>query len=302
MSRAAIGIALGIALLTSACRARPEASCDGAEPVTVNLESWRETMFETARAPGPGAAAELARLLDQLALAPLPGEAAMREGPAGLTGPTDFQQMPLRRGDGRPDDLLVALRFRGPGGAEHLRAQLLRPLAGSDDLYCPLADELSRDKEPFEEPCLEPHDGPARSLSVEPLLGPNRHAVVVRDAGGWCGPGTSRGDRFATAWWGVEDDRLVRYLEVVTHEAWYEAPAPPSEIRRAGISLSTGWPRVITVRATVECTPPTMPTDEDCQPAESITEYHYRDGRYVAASGGGAAATSAGEPTGETSP
>ena len=296
--RARIGAALLTALLGAGCGEPPVPTCPAGEPIQVDLEAWREAVVATVRSEAFGAPAERDRLLGQLALAPVPAEVgAASGGGAGLSGPTSFELFPVRRGGGEPDDQLVAVRFREASGAELLRVQLLRPLAAGDDLYCALGDDLSRDTEAFEEPCLEPHDGPARELVAEPLLGPDRHAVVVRDAGGWCGPGTSRGDRFATSWWGVEDGRLVRYLEAVTHEAWYEAPAPPSEIRRAEITLSTGWPRAITVRETVECRPE---AGADCRPVGRTTEHRYEDGRYVA--GAEAPAAESSETTEETTP
>ena len=279
--RAWRGAALATALWVAGCGGPPDATCPAGAPVEVDLEAWREALVEAARSTAADAAGERDRLLGQLALPPLTGSA---EGPApgaGLSGPTDYQELPVRR-PGGASDKLVAVRFRAADGAELLRAQLLRPVPGHERLFCPLGDDLSRDREAHEEPCLEPHDGPARSLTAVPLVAADRHAVMARDAGGWCGPGTSRADRFATSWWGVEGDRLVRYLEVVTHESQYESPAPPSRVRRAEIELSTGWPREFTVAETVECPSPEDVADTSCRPVERVTRYRYTDGSYAA--------------------
>ncbi len=262
-------------------------------------------MEDTAGSTSPGVVAERDRLLARLPLAPMPD--GIGEGPAGeenLPIRTDVEVTAVRRGGNEPSDRLVAVRLRGPGGAEAVRARLLRPLAGRRHLFCPLGDELSRDTESFEKPCLEPHDGPARGLSAEPLLAPDRDAVVVRDAGGWCGPGAGRGDRFVTSYWGVEGDRLVRYLEAVTYEAWYESPAPPSEIRRGEIALSADWPRTITLTETTECLPldGSAAAENDCRPDERTTEYHYTDGRYAPTREPAATATPADDGAEETEP
>ena len=272
-------------MMLAACGHPSVLSCPSGEPLEVDLDAWREAMHGTAFSAPPGAATTQDRLLAALDLAPVSD--GVREEVPGKVFRNSLSQLEvggLRNGAGGELDWLVAARFRGPSGAESFRAQVLRPVAGRENLYCPLGDDLSHDKESFEEPCLQDHDGPARRLTVEALVAPSRDAIVVRDAGGWCGPGTNRGDRFATSYWGIEQGRLVRYLEVVTHEARYGSPAPPSEIRRAEIALSASWPRIITVTETVECPPYDGPSSSEngCRPAVRITQYRYTDGRYAA--------------------
>ena len=275
--------ALLLTATLTGCGDRPTPSCPSGTVIEVDLVAWREAIDAGARSAAETGGGERDRLLGQLALPPMPeGIAATPPGHDAGRGETRALVLPVRRGGGEPDDWLAALRYRGPGGAESLRAQLLRPVAGREHLYCVLGDDLSRDSDSFERPCLEPWQGPARELAVQPLVAPDRDAVLVSDAGGWCGPGTSRADRFATSLWGVEGDRLVLYLEVVTHESRYESPAPPSRLRRAEIAFSGGWPRTITVTEVIECHSLGEAVDADCQPSGSFTRYRYTDGSYVA--------------------
>ena len=278
-------VALIVAILAAGCGGGEAVSCPGGEPIEVDLDAWQQEIHGASVARAAGAAAYDA-ILAEVALAPLPDSAGGAPSPEDAAmKPSSIELVPVRPGGDEPLDRLVAVRFRNAAGAEALRARLLRPLPGREHAYCPLGDELSRDAEPFEEPCLETHDGPARALATESLVAPDRDVIVVRDAGGWCGPGADRGDRLATSFWGVEDGRLVRYLEVVTFEAWYESPAPPVEIRRAEIGYSDGWPRAITVRETVECPPADEPAPGDggCRPAERTHVYRYAGGRYAPA-------------------
>lgn len=285
-------VALATALLAIGCGQPP--ACPTGAPLKLDLEAWRRALPDVARATGRTPVYQ--SFLAELGVEPLPGGASAPPWPEdGAMTIVSLESVPLRRG-AAPADRLVAARFRNSRGAESLRAQVLRPLPGRDDLYCALGGELSRDQERFEEPCLEPHGGPARSLAREQLVARDRDAVVARDAGGWCGPGSSRGDRLATSYWGVEGGRLVRYLEVVTFESWYESPVPPIETRRATIELSDGWPRTITVSEIVECRAPdeTAPAG-DCEPSASRREYHYVEDRYVEV---GPAATPTAGPAG----
>lgn len=269
-------------MLLAGCGDPPAARCPTSAPVEVDLDAWHEAMNETAQPEASAAAAEQDRLLAALAMPPVSSEVRQevpgRELHLGLS---QLQLAPLASGSGGQPDWLVAAYFRGPSGAESLRAQILHPVSEREDIYCPLGDGLSHDQGAFEKPCLEPHAGPARQLAVEPLIAPQRDAIVARDAGGWCGPGASRGDRFATSWWGVEEGRLVRYLEVVTYEAWYESPAPPDQVRRGEIALSADWPRAITVAESVECLDDEEPA-AGCRPYGRVTRYRYVDGSYAA--------------------
>ena len=293
----AAGLALTGAILVAGCAVAEAPSCEVGEPLAVSLARWSDALRSPTASAGSSG---YDPLLAELALAPLPeaGEGAPLEL-------ASLETMDVGRGGADAADVLVAARFRSADGAELLRAQLLRPLAGHDDAWCALGDELSRDKEAHEEPCLEPHDGAARELALEALVAPNRDAIVARDAGGWCGPGASRGDRFATSYWGVEGGRLVRYLEAVTFEAWYESPMPPVEIRRGELELSAGWPRAITLEETVECHEPDEPSAAatGCEPLAVTREHRYADGRYRAV---GATPPTAAEPAGremeETTP
>ncbi len=228
-------------------------------------------------------AADYGSLLGELALPPVHNQTGTDSSAEAMEF-VSVETTPVERGGGEAADQLVAARFRNSAGAESLRAQLLRPLPGRQHSYCPLGDELSHDKESFEEPCLEQHDGPARSLALERLVAPDRDAIVVHDAGGWCGPGTGRGDRFSTSYWGPEGGRLVRYLEAIIFESWYQSPVPPVKTRRGEIGLSDSWPRTVTLTEIVECHPPEElgAGEADCESFERTREYHYVDNRYVA--------------------
>lgn len=275
------GALIAVAIFAVGCGGAETSPCPTGEAVEIELDAWRRELQAAAETDAAGAAT-YDPLLAEIGLGPLPdttGDAPTPEDAAMHPGPVEIR--PLRLGGIAPVDWLVAVRFRNAAGAEALRAQLLRPVPRRENTYCPLGDELSRDTEPHEEPCLEPHEGPARTLEEVSLVSPDRGAIVVHDAGGWCGPGARRGDRRTTAFWGVEDGRLVRYLEAVTFEAWYESPEPPTEIRRAAIELSGGWPRDIIVTETVECPPAGEPATGDCRPAERTEVYRYADGRYA---------------------
>lgn len=275
---------LAAALLTFACRTEQAPSCPLAAPIEVDLAAWRSAL-EAVDMPTAGTAATgYEALLEELRLGPLPqptGDDPDLEG--GVLELLSVDSLAVERGAGLTADRLVFARFGSNAGAESLRAQLLRPLDGHERMYCPLGDDLSHDKEIYAEPCLEPHEGPARSLALERLTEPDRDTIVVRDAGGWCGPGASRGDRLATSFWGVEQGRLMRYLEAVTHESWYESPMPPVATRRSEIELSDTWPRTITLTEVVECHSfdEAEPTG-DCEPGASSREYRYIDNRYLA--------------------
>ena len=289
-----VGLLLVLAQLTSGCGGEG-ASCEVGEPVELSLAAWSGEL-RSADPAGGG----YDSLLVRLGVAPLPE--TVGNGPMELVS---VDSMEVRRGGNAAADVLLTARFRDPNGAESLRARLLRPVAGRQDAWCALTGDLSRDKEAHEEPCLEPYDGPPRELGTEALLAPDRDAIVVRDAGGWCGMGTARGDRFATSYWGVEAGRLTRYLEVVTFEARYESPLPPIETRRGELELSGDWPRAITVRETVECLELDEPSSAEtgCEPLAVTREYRYANGRYRAV---GAAPPATAEPAGrqveETTP
>jgi hypothetical protein len=272
------------AILATGCGGGELPACPAGEAVEVDLDAWHQEIDDAAVARATGAAI-YDPLLARIGLSPLPDSSEDAPSPeAAAMKPASIKIQALRPGDDEPLDWLVAVRFRNTAGAEAMRAQLLRPVPGRKHLYCPLGDDLSGDTEPLEKPCFEPYEGPARALDLESLVTPNRDAIVVRDAGGWCGPGARRGDRLTTSFWGVEDGRLVRYLEAVTFEAWYESPQPPGEIRRAEIGLSDGWPREITLTETVECLElaETTPADGDCRPLERTRTYRYTAGRYAA--------------------
>ena len=149
------------------CGDRPAPSCPTGTPIEVDLRSWQEEIEAGTRAASEDDGAERDRLLGQLALAPLPeGIAVTPPGQDPGDSETHALITPVRRGGGRPDDHLAELRYRGPGGAESLRAQMLRPVPGRENLYCALGDDLSRDSESFERPCLDPWQGPARPLAI----------------------------------------------------------------------------------------------------------------------------------------
>ncbi len=246
--------------------------------VEVELEAWQERLESSAEAEG------YRLVLGELGFEPLPDRTLEEPEPEqGAMTLVSAEVTDLRRGGGAAADRLVTARFRNAAGAESLRALVLRPLPDREGSYCSLGDHLSHERESGEEPCIEEHPGPARSLSVENLLAPDRDSIVARDAGGWCGSGRRRGDRFSTSFWGVELGRLVKYFEAVTSEAWYESPDPPSEIRRGEIELSESWPRTITYTEVVECRSPdeeAMP-DDGCRPFERTETHRYVDGRYV---------------------
>ena len=147
---------LAVAISAIGCGERPAPSCPSGSPIRVDLEAWWAEVEDTAGSIGPSAAADRDRLLAAVALAPI--QDGIGETPPGMEAlqiRTDVEVASVRRGGGKASDRLVAVRLRGPGGAESLRARLLRPLPGRQHLYCPLEDDLSRDTEIFERPCLE---------------------------------------------------------------------------------------------------------------------------------------------------
>lgn len=272
------GVTMPLSTNTTAC---PKGSV-----VAVELAAWKQAIEGMAHWPideeepekYPDIAPDYEALLGELGLRPLPDRTMEELTPAqGVMSLVAVDITSLRRGGGEVPDMLVAIRFRNAAGAETLRALVLRPLAGTENSYCSLGDELSHEKESGEQPCIEEYLGFARSLSVESLVAPDRDAIKVQDAGGWCGPGTHRGDRFSTAYWGVEDSRLVRYLEAITAESWYESPDPPAKLQSGRIELSNSWPKTITISESVEC----LHIDGDCKPSEKIRTYHYVGNHYT---------------------
>ena len=230
-------------ILTTGCHPKETPSCPLGAPIEVDLAAWSRGLQAVAPPSAPPGATGYESLLGELYLEPLPPPADGDAAPADTVMTLrSVETLPVQRGDGHPADRLVVARFASAAGAESVRAQLLRPLAAHQQTYCLLGDDLSHDKETHAVPCLEPHEGPARSLGLERLVAPDRDAIVVHDAGGWCGPGARRGDLFKTSYWGVEGERLVRYLAAVTFESWYESPVPPVEIRRGEIDSPTPGP------------------------------------------------------------
>lgn len=302
--RARYALLLAAALPALACGGASAPSCPSGPPIELDLAAWASRLEAVEATAAAASEAGYDQLLGELRLAPLP---QVESGPDGEGGPMKLlsvETLLVARGGGAAAARLVVARFAGAAGAESLRAQLLQPLADRQDLFCPLGDELSADREPYAEPCLEPHEGPARSLELVQLVAPDRDAVVARDAGGWCGGGSSRGDRFVTSFWGVEEGRLVRYLEAVTLESWYQSPMPPTEARRGEIELSDDWPKTITVTEVVECWPAEEATSaDDCEPFERTLEYRYSGRRYSAAARPSpTAAAPVGTPFEETRP
>ncbi len=114
------------------------------------------------------------------------------------------------------------------------------------------------------------------------MIRADRDTIVVKDAGGWCGGGVERGDRFSVEYWGVERGRLVRYFEGVTYEAWYRAPSPPVRITFGEVAWEGGWPKTLSYTVTVECSFDEPQATAGCEPSERTTRYRYRDGDYVA--------------------
>lgn len=272
------------------------ASCPTGSVVDVELAAWKRAIEGMTHWPVddvepetyPGMAPDYDALLGELGLRPLPDRTMEELTPEqGVMSLLAVDITSLRRGDGEAPDMLVAIQFRNAAGAETLRALVLRPLPNTENTYCSLGDELSHEKESGEQPCIEEHLGFARSLSVESLIAPESDAIMVRDAGGWCGAGTHRGDRFSTAYWGVEGGRLVRYFEAITAESWYESPNPPAKLQNGRIELSDSWPKTITYTEITEC----MPVDgdpviaSDCQPSRKTRTYHYIGNHYVTIDG-----------------
>lgn len=267
-------------------------SCLAGAVVEVELESWKQALEGITHWPmsdgEPEAnldeAPNYGTVLGELGFGPLPDRTIEELTPErGVMALTSVQIVDLRRGGDAAPDKLVAARFRNAAGAESLRALVLRPVPGQDGVYCSLGNDLSHEKESGEEPCIEAHPGPARSLKIVTLLAPDRDAIVMRDAGGWCGGGSRRGDRFSTSFWGVEGGRLIRYFEVVTAEAWYQSPDPPVVVLRGEIELSDTWPKTISLTEVMECLSPDESTGsgDDCQPYERTRTYQYVDDRYV---------------------
>ncbi len=276
--------------VSTACgrgQAAPAAACATGSTIEVDVAAWQQALEATPGWPlddwdqaALAQAPDYRSLLAELGLEPLPGPAAAGDAPKrGVMTLVSVETADLRPGGGSAADRLIAARFRNAAGAESLRAAVLRPLPGKAGVYCSLGGSLSHDRASGEEPCLETHPGRARSLDVEPLVAADRDAVVVRDAGGSCGPGARRGDRYVTSFWGVEDGRLVRYFGGVTAESWYVSPQPPASERRGEIELSDSWPRTLTFTETVEC----WTAGDDCTPLERTTTYRYAAGRYLAA-------------------
>jgi len=300
-----------VAVAVNGCNGRDEPSpADAASPVSINtpscptglvveveLAAWKQAIegmthwpIEVEPENYPDAAPAYDALLGELGLEPLPDRTLEVMIPGqGVMSLVAVDITPLRRGGSEAPDMLVAIRFRNTAGAESLRAQVLRPHPGSENVYCSLGDDLSHEKEVGEQPCIEEHRGFARSLSIVSLVAPDRDAIMVRDAGGWCGSGTQRGDRFTTAYWGVENDRLVRYLEVVTSESSYESPDPPAKVQLGRIELSDTWPRAITITEITEC----LHVDGDrvmtgdCKPFGQKRTYQYIGNLYVMNDGSG---------------
>lgn len=289
-----------VAAVVSACNGRDKpsgadvtassstnaASCPTGSVVDVELAAWKQAIEGVAQWPidgeepetYPDIAPDYQVLLGELGLRPLPDRTMEELTPEqGVMSLVAYDITRLRRGDGNVPDILVTIHFRNAAGAETLRALVLRPLPGKENSYCSLGDELSHEKESGEQPCIGEHPGFARSLSVESLVAPDRDAIMVRDAGGWCGPGPRRGDRFSTSYWGVEGSRLVRYLEAITAETWYESPNPPAKMQRGRIELTSSWPKTVTITETVEC----LHVDGDCKPFEKIRTYQYVGNHYA---------------------
>ncbi len=240
----------------------------------LDLAEWRRALPKAASDPG-----ELGRLLAQAGMKAVEPD-----------GEVSIETAELRPGEPRRADTLVRARFSYRDGAESLRAAVLRPLEKRDGAYCLLGDELSHDTESGEEPCLTEHTGPARELSWTQVIRPDRDTLVVHDAGGWCGGGPERGDRFSVEYWGVEQGRLVRYFEGVTYEAWYRSPSPPVQSTFGEVTWEGGWPKTLVYARTVECSFEQEQEQEQeqaqgsCEPSEQTTRYRYRDGGYVAVS------------------
>lgn len=291
-------------ILTTGCHPKETPSCPLGAPIEVDLAAWSRGLQAVAPPSAPPGATGYESLLGELYLEPLPPPADGDAAPADTVMTLrSVETLPVQRGDGHPADRLVVARFASAAGAESVRAQLLRPLAAHQQTYCLLGDDLSHDKETHAVPCLEPHEGPARSLGLERLVAPDRDAIVVHDAGGWCGPGARRGDLFKTSYWGVEGERLVRYFAAVTLESWYESPVPPVETRRGEIELSDTWPRTVTLTETVECQSfDELEPADDCEAGASSRQYRYIDNQYLAMDNTPSSAGDRNDPGSEETP
>ncbi len=280
----AIGVLGAACLLTVACGGSPEpggadtgsasatteaeeapSSCLEQPMVTLDLDQWRLEL-------------QAANSASQTVLNELLTQAGMREAPA-EAGEVSIEITDARLGVDGTWDKIVQVRSMYPDGSEALRVALLRPVPGTDNTYCTLGGELSHDKAPGEEPCITDHAGPARELLLIQTIAPDRDSIMVSTAGGWCGTGGDRGDRFTVEYWGDEGG-LVRYFRAVAYEAWYTAPLPSSREFTGTVEWAGEWPKSLVHTETIACDADLGVAPGDCVPGETVTRYHYRDGRY----------------------